>query len=234
MRNHINALKKQEIELNKKAEQAKEKEMTKNKIKQEKDHLKQVLLSSEINKRNALEEKKKFILQNKIKNDMQMKKLQEKTRKEKVNKYKQAKKDMKIAEEKMLEKNNKNNQIIHNNIEKIREEREKMRARSVQRRHIDNIRMNETYKNYEDNINETQKLKDELNKLESMEDKYMENIKKTQEFIRRNNVNEKVRLKNCRKIKYNSDSNNNYNIYYKHKIRSRSTANSARRRNKNN
>ena len=59
LRNHINALKKQEEELNKKVEINKEKEKNKNKRRQEKDIIKQNLLSIEIDKRNALEEKKK-------------------------------------------------------------------------------------------------------------------------------------------------------------------------------
>ena len=44
LRNHINALKLIEIELNKQAEQAKEREINKKKIKQEKENLKKILL----------------------------------------------------------------------------------------------------------------------------------------------------------------------------------------------
>ena len=234
LRNHINALRKQEIELNKKAELAKEKEINKNKLKQEKDHLKQVLLTKEMDRRNALEEKKKIIMQQKIKNDMHLKEQKQKMKNDKLNKYKKVKNDLKKAEERRNENNNKKEHIIHDKIEEIRNERQKMRERSIQKRHMDKNRINKSYqKTYEDNINQTQKLKDELSKLENMEDQYIENIKKTQEFIRKTNDKDNIRINNFRKIKFNSLSNNNYSIYYKQKVRPKSTATSVKRRNKN-
>lgn len=234
LRNHINALRKQEIELNKKAEIAKEKELNKNKLRQEKDHLKQVLLTKEMDRRNALEEKKKIIMQQKIKNDMHIKEQQQKMRNDKLNKYKKVKNDLKKAEERRNENNNKKEHIIHDKIEEIRNERQKMRERSMQRRYVDKNRINKSYQmTYEDNINQTQKLKDELSKLEYMEDQYIENIKKTQEFIRKTNDKDNIRINNFRKIKFNSLSNNNYNVYYKQKVRPKSIATSSKRRNKN-
>ena len=234
LRNHINALRKQEIELNKKAELAKEKELNKNKLKQEKDHLKQVLLTKEMDRRNALEEKKKIIMQQKIKNDMHLKEQKQKMKNDKLNKYKKVKNDLKKAEERRNENNNKKEHIIHDKIEEIRNERQKMRERSIQRRYVDKNRINKSYQmTYEDNINQTQKLKDELSKLENMEDQYIENIKKTQEFIRKTNDKDNIRINNFRKIKFNSLSNNNYSIYYKQKVRPKSTATSVKRRNKN-
>ena len=234
LRNHINALRKQEIELNKKAELAKEKELNKNKLKQEKDHLKQVLLTKEMDRRNALEEKKKIIMQQKIKNDMHLKEQQQRMKNDKLNKYKKVKNDIKKAEERRNENNNKKENIIHNKIEEIRNERQKMRERSIQRRCVDKNRINKSYQmTYEDNINQTQKLKDELSKLENMEDQYIENIKKTQEFIRKTNDKDNIRINNFRKIKFNSLSNNNYSIYYKQKVRPKSIATSSKRRNKN-
>lgn len=234
LRNHINALRKQEIELNKKAELAKEKEINKNKLKQEKDHLKQVLLTKEMDRRNALEEKKKIIMQQKIKNDMHLKEQKQKMKNDKLNKYKKVKNDLKKAEERRNENNNKKEHIIHDKIEEIRNERQKMRERSLQRRCVDKNRINKSYQmTYEDNINQTQKLKDELSRLENMEDQYIENIKKTQEFIRKTNDKDNIRINNFRKIKFNSLSNNNYSIYYKQKVRPKSTATSVKRRNKN-
>lgn len=109
-----------------------------------------------------------------------------------------------------------------------------MRERSLQRRCVDKNRINKSYQmTYEDNINQTQKLKDELSRLENMEDQYIENIKKTQEFIRKTNDKDNIRINNFRKIKFNSLSNNNYSIYYKQKVRPKSTATSVKRRNKN-
>ena len=234
LRNHINALRKQEIELNKKAELAKEKEINKNKLKQEKDHLKQVLLTKEMDRRNALEEKKKIIMQQKIKKNMHLKEQQQKLKNDKLNRYKKVKNDLKKAEERRNENNNKKEHIIHDKIEEIRNERQKMRERSMQRRLLDKNRINKSYQmTYEDNINQTQKLKDELSRLENMEDQYIENIKKTQEFIRKTNDKDNIRINNFRKIKFNSLSNNNYSIYYKQKVRPKSTATSMKRRNIN-
>ena len=235
LKNHLNALRKQEIELNKKAELAKEKEMNKNKVRQEKDHLKQVLLTKEMDRRNALEEKKKIIMQQKIKNDMHLKEQQQKLKNDKLNKYKKVKNDLKKAEERRNENNNIKEHIIHDKIEEIRNERQKMRERSMKRRYGDKNKVNKSYQmTYEDNINQTQKLKDELTRLESMEDQYIENIKKTQEFIKKTNDKDNIRYNNFRKIKFNSLSNNNYSIYYKQKVRPKSTATSMKRRNKNN
>ena len=62
LKNHIIRLKKQEEELNKKAEINKEKEMNKNKKKKEKEIMKRALLSIEIDRRNELKEKKKNII----------------------------------------------------------------------------------------------------------------------------------------------------------------------------
>ena len=187
-----------------------------------------------MNRRNALEEKKKIIMQQKIKNDMHLKEQKQKMKNDKLNKYKKVKNDLKKAEERRNENNNKKEHIIHDKIEEIRNERQKMRERSLQRRCVDKNRINKSYQmTYEDNINQTQKLKDELSRLENMEDQYIENIKKTQEFIRKTNDKDNIRINNFRKIKFNSLSNNNYSIYYKQKVRPKSTATSVKRRNKN-
>ena len=187
-----------------------------------------------MDRRNALEEKKKIIMQQKIKNDMHLKEQKQKMKNDKLNKYKKVKNDLKKAEERRNENNNKKEHIIHDKIEEIRNERQKMRERSLQRRCVDKNRINKSYQmTYEDNINQTQKLKDELSRLENMEDQYIENIKKTQEFIRKTNDKDNIRINNFRKIKFNSLSNNNYSIYYKQKVRPKSTATSVKRRNKN-
>ena len=152
-----------------------------------------------------------------------------------MNKYKQAYNDRKKGEEKRIENINKiekNNQI---NIEKMKNEREKRKERNIIKQNENKNRMNQSYqKTYQDNVNQTQKLKDELSKLELLEVQYIENIKKTQEFIKNNNEDEKIRFDNYEKIKFYNNIDNNYKRYYKPKIRSRSTVKSTKRRNKKN
>ena len=152
-----------------------------------------------------------------------------------MNKYKQAYNDRKKGEEKRIENINKiekNNQI---QIEKMKNEREKRKERNIIKQNENKNRMNQSYqKTYQDNVNQTEKLKDELSKLESLEVQYIENIKKTQEFIKNNNEDEKIRFDNYEKIKFYNNIDNNYKRYYKPKIRSRSTVKSTKRRNKKN
>ena len=233
LRNHINLLKKQEIELNKKMEQAREKEKGKNKIKKEKYDNKKFLLSAEIDKRKALEEKKKIISETKKQNVINLKESQERNKNEKINNYKQAYNDRKKAEEIRIEKNNIVEQKNHIQIEKIKNEREKNKERNIQKKYDNKNKMSKTYKkSYEENMNETQKLKDELSKLESMEDHYLQNIQKTQEYIKQNNDENDIKFSKYKKIKFDNNSNNNYN--YKGKVRrASSTATSEKRRNKN-
>ena len=233
LRNHINLLKKQEIELNKKMEQAKEKEKDKNKIKKEKYDNKKFLLSAEIDKRKALEEKKKIISETKKQNDINLKESQERNKNEKINNYRQSYNDRKKAEELRIENNNKKEHLNQIQIEKIKNEREKNKEKNMQKKYDNKNKMNKTYKkSYEENVNQTQKLKDELSKLESMEDHYIQNIQKTQEYIRKNNDDNDIKFNKYKKIKFDNNSNNNFN--YKGKVRASSTATSQKRRLKNN
>ncbi len=117
----------------------------------------------------------------------------------------------------------------------MKNEREKRKERNIIKQNENKNRMNQSYqKTYQDNVNQTEKLKDELSKLESLEVQYIENIKKTQEFIKNNNEDEKIRFDNYEKIKFYNNIDNNYKRYYKPKIRSRSTVKSTKRRNKKN
>ena len=77
--------------------------------------------------------------------------------------------------------------------------------------------------NYQNNMNETKKLKNELLKLESMEGKYIENLKKTKESIKRN-YDDNIRYNNFQKIKIIKSDNKN----------KKRLANSAQKRNYNN
>ena len=80
---------------------------------------------------------------------------------------------------------------------------------------------------YENNLNETKKLKDEITKLELMEEQCIENLKKTQDYLNKNN-DENIRFNTFQKIKFDNNGNNYYNNSYK-----RRTANSTQKRNKN-
>ena len=85
-------------------------------------------------------------------------------------------------------------------------------------------RINSSYrKTYQNNINETKKLKEELKNLELMEEECIQKLKKTQDYIKKNN-DENIIFNNYQKIKFRNDISN--------KIRRK--ANSATRRNQNN
>ena len=223
LRNHINALKKQEEELNKKAEFNKERENNINKRKKEKDSLKQALLSVEIDKRNALEEKKKKILQQKLKNILGLKKSQERIIKQKNKQYREAYNDRRKVEEIRNEINNKIDEKNSAQIKKIRNEREKIKDKNNRKKSEDINKINKSYRiTYKNNINETQKLKSELKNLELMEEECLEKLKKTQDYIKKNN-DEYTRVNNYERTKYNITFNNN----------KKRRANSAKRRNYN-
>lgn len=232
LKNHINALKKQELELNKKAEINKEKEKNKNKIKQDKFNMKQALLSLEIDKRNALEEKKRNIIKQKKENNKGLKVSQTKIIKEKKKNYKQAYKDKQNVEKKRIENNNKKEENYHMIIQKIKNDREKLKENNIKKKNDKINKMSDTYKmSYKNNINETERLKNELMMLEKMEDQCIENLKKTQDYIKNNNDNdENMRLNNYQKINFNEfDYNNYYNFN-----NSKKKAISVKRRNNHN
>ena len=224
LRNHINALKKQEEELNKKAEFNKEREKNINKRKKEKDCLKQALLSAEIDKRNALEEKKKKYFQQKLKNILGLKKSQERIIKQKNRQYREAYKDRRKIEEIRNEINNKIDEKNSTQFKKIRNEREKLKDKNNRKNNEDITRINNSYRiTYQKNINEAQKLKNELKNLELMEEECIEKLKKTQDYIKKNN-GENIRFNNYERNKYNITFDNN----------TKRKANSVKRRNYNN
>ena len=196
--NHIEALKKQQSYLSKKAQKEKETEKYKNKIKKEKQNIKQALLSAEIDKRNEIESKRKSIAQQKIKEQKEM--MDSKVRKKnyKLNEYKKAYIQKKEMEKIIIEDNNKNNKVHKLLIDKIKLEREKNRNKLIkeQKNYIDKI--NNSYRlSHHNNLIETKKLKNELIKLEKVEKQYLQKMKYTQDNFRENkfkkinNVNKK-------------------------------------------
>ena len=133
-----------------------------------------------------------------------------------------------------MEKNKQKEEIIHNQIEKIKSDREKMKEKNIQKRCGDKNKMYKTYQmTYEKNINKTQVLKDELSKLEEMEEQYIQKIKKTQELIIKNNDVDNMRYNNYNKMKYKS-IDNNHKVFNKKKFKSRSAGTSAGKLSKNN
>ena len=196
--NHIEALKKQQSYLSKKAQKEKETQRYKNKIKKEKQNIKQALLSAEIDKRNEIESKRKSIAQQKIKEQKEM--MDSKVRKKnyKLNEYKKAYIQKKEMEKIIIEDNNKNNKVHKLLIDKIKLEREKNRNKLIkeQKNYIDKI--NNSYRlSHHNNLIETKKLKNELIKLEKVEKQYLQKMQYTQDNFRENkfkkinNVNKK-------------------------------------------
>ena len=196
--NHIEALKQQQSYLSKKAQKEKETQRYKNKIKKEKQNIKQALLSAEIDKRNEIESKRKSIAQQKIKEQKEM--MDSKVRKKnyKLNEYKKAYIQKKEMEKIIIEDNNKNNKVHKLLIDKIKSEREKNRNKLIkeQKNYIDKI--NNSYRlSHHNNLIETKKLKNELIKLEKVEKQYLQKMKYTQDNLRENkfkkinNVNKK-------------------------------------------
>ena len=193
MQNHIKALKKQEEELNKKAEIDREKEKNKDKRKQEKETLRQALLSMEIDKRNELEEKKKNIMQQKMKNNLGLKESQERYHRAKMQNYKKAIDDKKKVEVERKENKHKKEESNHMLFMKMKGEREKTKENFIKKKNDHKNRLNTSYKiEFKNNVDETQKLKNELTKLELMEEKCLENLKKTMECIKKNNKNNSI------------------------------------------
>ena len=226
LQNHIRALKKQEEEINKKEKMNRNKEKYLNKKKKEKENRKKVLLSAEIDKRNALEEKRRTTMEQKIMTNRGLKASQEKNINEKINKYKKAINDKKKTEEKRIENKNNNEKKCHFQIEKIKNERIKNREKNLEKKYENINKLNNSYIiSYEKNIDETKRLKNELSKLELVEEQCLENLKKTQEYIKKSNP-ENIKLNGYKIIKIN-------NTYFYKINKNKRIANSAKKRNQN-
>ena len=202
MQNHLNLLKSKEQELHRKVELKKEKEKNLNKKKKEKENIKRSLLSAEIDRRSALEEKKKATMMQKLKTNLGLKMSQDRKINEKIYNYKQAINNKKKTEEKRIENYNKQEKFCHMKIEKLKNEREKNREKNLRKKKDKIMKLNNSYIiSYKNNLNETKRLKDELLKLELMEEKHLENLKNTQNYLKITNDNEEnTFINNHRKI----------------------------------
>ena len=205
--NHIEALKKQQLYLSKKAQKEQETERYKNKIKKEKHNIKKALLSIEIDKRNEMESKRKIIAQQKLKEKEEM--INSKVRKNnnKIIEYKKAYIQKKEIKKIIMEDSNKNNKVNKVLVDKIKSEREKNKKKLMKekRNYIDKI--NNSYRlTHHNNLIETKKLKNELIKLEKVEEQFLKKMKYTQDNLR-NNKFEKINNINKKYVKMKSFEN---------------------------
>ena len=222
--NHIEALKKQQLYLSKKAQKEQETERYKNKIKKEKQNIKKALLSIEIDKRNEMESKRKTIAQQKLKEKEEM--INSKVRKNnyKLIEYKKAYIQKKEIKKIIMEDNNKNNKVNKVLVDKIKLEREKNQKKLIKEKKNYSDKINNSYRlTHHNNLIETKKLKNELIKLEKVEKQYLQKMKYTQynlrnnKFEKINNINKKyekmksfgdIRKKENEQIKVNKGKSN--------------------------
>ena len=222
--NHIEALKKQQLYLSKKAQKEQETERNKNKIKKEKQNIKKALLSIEIDKRNEMESKRKTIAQQKLKEKEE--KINSKVRKNnyKLIEYKKAYIQKKEIKKIIMEDNNKNNKVNKVLVDKIKLEREKNKKKLIKEKKNYSDKINNSYRlTHHNNLIETKKLKNELIKLEKVEKQYLQKMKYTQynlrnnKFEKINNINKKyekmksfgdIPKKENEKIKINKGKSN--------------------------
>ena len=183
LRNHINALKNQEIYFNKKAEKELEQQKKIKQKTEEREVIKKALISVNIDKQLELEKKKKLVSIKKQQNELDLRESTEKAKLIKINKYKEAYNERKkIFQKKQI---NKSLYIENNliNIEKIRDEREKCKEKNIQRMNDLDTKINKMYQiKYDKIVNETQKLKDEMAKLENLESEVIQNLKNTKKY----------------------------------------------------
>ena len=230
--NRIEVLKQQQSYLSKKAQKEKENEKYKNNIIKEKERIKQALLSAEIDKRNEMVAKRKNITQKKLKEKKELIISKEQIINGKSKEYKKAYIKKKEMEKTINEDNNKFTKVNKILIDKIKSEREKNKKKLINKKqnYIDKI--NNSYRHtYQTNLNETQKLKNELKRLEKVEEKYIDNMKLTKKNFRKNKFErdidacrkyEKIKSFDCldknRNIKIKINKRNANSIMKKYKI----------------
>ena len=206
LRKHIQALQKQQSDLTKKAKKIRENEKNKTKIKNDKESIKKELLSLEIDKRNEMETKKKNIKNKKNEEAKGVFMSKNRTKKDKIKEYKKALIQKKIIKEIINEDNNKSNGLNKSLIDQIRTERKTYKQKLFDKKKNYINKVNNSYRiTYHNNINETEKLKKELIKLEKLEEEYLEKMKYTQDTIRKNKNLELNKYKKYEKMK--SDDN---------------------------
>ena len=188
LENRILALKKQEEDMNRKKHCNEMRQNYLNKKKKEKYDFKQKLLSYDIDKRNALEERRKAIKEHKMQLNNELKESMEKTKFSKMKNYKKLMKAKKTSLD-IINENNKNfEQYGKNNVYKIKKEREDFKMKEIKKQKNHGKTMDNYYlESCEDNKQETDKLKDKIERLEKLETEYLNTINETRRGIIRNN-----------------------------------------------
>ena len=181
LKNHINKLKQEEDDLNKKMRQAQMKKQAIINYHREKENLKQTLKSMNINRQIELEEKRKNIMEKKIKSKINLKEKKEKCHEEKMKKYLQIKNEKKIRDLIVSEKNMKNEEYVREKVQKIKNEREKVRNINLTRR--ENIIFDETDYNFNETEREKERIQEEIYKLKNEENMRIRAIQKTKQNL---------------------------------------------------
>ena len=188
LENRLNALKNHEEEIHKRMHFNDIKQTYLNKRKKEKNDMKQALLSYDIDKRNELDLKRKAIKDQRRNLNKHLKESMEKSKQTKIRNYEYMQKEKKLVLSKINENNNKFEEYGKGNVFKIKKEREQIKINEVKKlknvgKSVDNYYM----ETLEDNIQETNKLKNKLKKLEKLETKYLNRLNQTKQGFMRNN-----------------------------------------------
>jgi hypothetical protein len=177
LKNHISAMKRQQDNMNKKMLILKNKENMINSAKKMKEKSKRNIYEYKIIKRAELEKKKKNIIKQREEMNKGVKEAMEKIKLEKSNKYKLYQKEKK---ELSKEKERNNAKKIIEQIEKIKAIREINKNVSFNRRRLLNQNYNDVNeKQYENNIQKTKLLKEQIKQLLEEEDECLEKLNKT-------------------------------------------------------
>ena len=182
-----------------------------------------------------MEIKKKNIAVKKSKENKDLLLSKDKIKKNKINEYKKALNLKQKFEQIMFENNCKLNEFNKTLIDKIKTDREKNKYILNKKKTSYLNKLNNSYRiTYQNNLHYTKKLKNELSKLEQMEDECLQKMKYTKEFLEKNHI-EYTPIKSCEKLKLltirDKTENNNINISRRKAI---STAKRHSKNNKNN
>ena len=185
LKNHINKLKQEEEDLNKKLKQVKLKEQAIINHHKEKENLKKTFQSINVNKQIELEEKKKIIQENKIKSKINLKEKRQKYQQDKIKKYLQTKNEKNIINTIIYENNTKKEEYVKKKVKKLKNEREKIINTILTRR--ENKRENIIIDDTEYDFNETERIKEkvieEIDRLKNEEKIRIASIKKTKKSL---------------------------------------------------
>lgn len=188
LENRLKALKNEEEEINRKKHCNELRQNYINKKKQEKNDFKQQLLSNDIDKRNALDEKRKAIQKQKIHLNNNLKESLEKNKNSKIQNYKKLQNEKKETLNIIHENNYNFEKYGKNNVKKIQKERQEVKMNELRKMKHHGKSMDNYYlKSLETNKHETEKLKDKIKKLEKLEVEYINSLNETRQGITRNN-----------------------------------------------